>query len=321
MPSIIAVGEALVEIMRTELDRPLDRPAAFAGPFPSGAPAIFASAAARLGESVGMVATVGDDAFGRCISDRLGADGLDLGALQVSRSKLTGMAFVSYRSDGERSFLFHLRDAAAADVSLDQIPDGYLDDVRHLHIAGSSLSVGASLREACYALAQRVHRRGGAISLDPNLRPELMPVAEIRAICQPILDVATYVLPSGAELLGLVDAATPEQGAQELLRRGVKLVALKRGAEGSTLYTSDGALDVPPYHVAEVDPTGAGDCYAAGLVTAILRRWDLATAGMLANAVGALATTRLGPMEGAFSMEEVTRFMAEQGRPLPDGLI
>jgi sugar/nucleoside kinase (ribokinase family) len=217
--------------------------------------------------------------------------------------------------------LFHLRDAAAADVSLDQIPDGYLDDVRHLHITGSSLSVGASLREACYALAQCVHRRGGTISLDPNLRPELIPVAEIRAICQPILDVATYVLPSGTELLGLVDAATPEQGAQELLRRGVQLVALKRGAEGSTLYASDGALDVPPYHVAEVDPTGAGDCYAAGLVTALLRRWDLATAGMLANAVGALATTRLGPMEGTFPLAEVARFMAEQGRPLPDGLI
>lgn len=321
MPDIVAVGEALVEIMRTGLDQPLDRPGAFAGPFPSGAPAIFANAAARLGGAVGMVATVGDDAFGRCIRDRLEADGLHLGALRVTGDKLTGIAFVSYRSDGERSFLFHLRDAAAADVSLEQMPDGYLDDVRHLHVTGSSLSVSASLRETCYELARRVHARGGSISLDPNLRSELLPVAQIRAICQPVLDVATWVLPSGDELLSLIDAETPAKGASELLDRGVELVALKRGADGATLFSQDGRLDVAPFAVTEVDPTGAGDCYAAGLVTALLRGWDLDVAGLFANAVGALATTRLGPMEGTFSLGEVAQFMAAQGRPLPAGFV
>ena len=321
MPSIIAAGEALVEIMRTELDQPLDRPGTFAGPFPSGAPAIFASAAARLGGSVGMVATIGDDAFGRCIADRLQADGLDLQALRVSPERLTGMAFVSYRSDGERAFLFHLHDAAAAAVTLEQIPAGYLEGVQHLHITGSSLSVGTSLREVCYALAHEVSQRGGTISLDPNLRPELMPVDEIRAICQPILEVTTYLLPSGAELLGLVDADTPEAGARKLIARGIKLVGLKRGAAGSTLFTQDQTLEIAPFEVTEVDPTGAGDCYAAGLVTALLGGWDLSTAGMFANAVGALATTRLGPMEGTFGLSDVAQFMAAQHRPLPHGLV
>ncbi len=321
MPAIVAIGEALVEIMRTGLDQPLDRPGTFAGPFASGAPVIFAGAAARLGGDVGMVATVGDDAFGRCIVDRLREDGLDLTGFRVISDKLTGMAFVSYRSDGERSFLFHLRDAAAADVSMDQLPEGYLDGVCHLHITGSSLSTSASMRETCYALCRRVHAQGGSISLDPNLRPELMPVGEIRAICQPVLDLADYVLPSGAELMGLVDAPSVEDGAAQLLQRGVELVALKRGAEGATLFNHHGRTDVAPFRVTEVDPTGAGDCYAAGLVTALLRGWDLGVAGAFANAVGALATTRQGPMEGTFSLPEVGEFMASQGRPLPAGLM
>ncbi|MGC9359891.1 MAG: sugar kinase [Anaerolineae bacterium] len=321
MPSIIAVGEALVEIMRTGLDQPLDRPGTFAGPFPSGAPVIFADAAARLGADVGMVATVGDDAFGHCIADRLRDDGLDLRAFRMTDDRLTGMAFVSYRSDGGRSFLFHLRDAAAADVTMAQVPPGYLDGVRHLHITGSSLSTSPTLRETCYELCRCVHGRGGTISLDPNLRPELMPVEEIRAICQPVLDLATYVLPSGAELMGLVDAASTEDAAAELLRHGVELVALKRGVEGATLFGRHGRIDVAPFGVTEVDPTGAGDCYAAGLITALLRGWELGVAGALANAVGALATTRQGPMEGTFSLGEVAKFMAEQGRPLPGGLV
>jgi len=321
MLAIIAVGEALVEIMRTELDQPLDRPAIFSGPFPSGAPVIFADAAARLGADVGMVATVGDDAFGHCIADRLRADGLDLRAFRITNERLTGMAFVSYRSDGERSFLFHLRDAAAADVTMAQVPAGYLDGVRHLHVTGSSLSTSTTLRETCHELCRRVHAQGGTISLDPNLRPELMPVEEIRAICQPVLDLATYVLPSGAELMGLVDAASVEEAAWELLDRGVELIALKQGAEGATLFGRHGRVDVAPFEVTEVDPTGAGDCYAAGLITALLRGWDLDVAGAFANAVGALATTRQGPMEGTFSLRVVASFMAEQGRPLPEGLV
>jgi hypothetical protein len=46
MAKIYTMGELLVEIMRTEKDKPLDEPALFMGPFPSGAPAIFISAAA-----------------------------------------------------------------------------------------------------------------------------------------------------------------------------------------------------------------------------------------------------------------------------------
>ena len=105
-----------------------------------------------------------------------------------------------------------------------------------------------------------------------------------------------------------------------LLSRGVKLVALKRGAQGSTLYSADEVIEVPPYKVDEVDPTGAGDCYGAALLVVLSLGWPLAQAGLLANAVGALATTRLGPMEGTFSLDEVREFMAAQGRPLDASL-
>jgi fructokinase len=44
---ILTIGEALVEVMRTDLDQPLDRPFPFTGPYPSGAPFIFATQAAR----------------------------------------------------------------------------------------------------------------------------------------------------------------------------------------------------------------------------------------------------------------------------------
>jgi len=317
MPAIVTIGEALVEIMRSERDRPLDCPAGFVGPFPSGAPAIFASAAARLGASVGLACTIGDDAFGDCLERRLRDDGIDCRALRRVSGRLTGIAFVSYRSDGSRSFLFHLTESAAALTHWGQIPSGYLDGTRWLHVTGSALSVAPQMREACYRAAEEVRARGGQVSLDPNLRPELVPPQEIRSLCEPIVRLASVILPSGEEATALTGAASPESAAEALLGRGARIVAIKRGAQGSTLYTPGGALDVPPFEVSEVDPTGAGDCYAAALLVALEEGRPLAEAGAMANAAGALATTRLGPMEGAPSRAALNAFMAEQGRPLP----
>lgn len=316
MATIITIGEALVEIMRTHRDVPLSAPGEWAGPFPSGAPAIAASAAARLGASVAFIGTVGADAFGDCIAQRLAADGIDCSGLRRLEGHLTGIAFVAYRSDGSRQFIFHLPHSAAARVEVAQISPGILEGARFVHIMGSSLSVSDTMREACYWLAREVHTRGGMVSLDPNLRPELMPVERIREVCQPILDIASIVFPSGEELATLSGERDSVAGAQALLRGNVRIVALKKGERGSTLFTREGALDIPPYRVTEVDPTGAGDCFDAAFLVGLAEGWPLERVGRFANAVGALATTRLGPMEGTFRREEVLAFMAEQGRPL-----
>ncbi len=316
MVAIVSIGEALVEVMRTERDCPLDRPGGLMGPFPSGAPAIFASAAARLGATVGFAGTIGDDAFGNCVQTRLLYDGIDCSALRRVRERVTGVAFVAYAFSGKRSFLFTLPQSAAALVDTGQLPEGYLDGVRYLHVMGSALSLSDSLRETLYQAAERVHAQGGAISLDPNLRAELMPLERIRAVCAPILRLASIVMPSGLELTTLTGAATPAEGAAALLASGVRLIALKQGEAGSTLYTAEGALAVAPYRVTEIDPTGAGDCYDAALLVGLDEGWPLEVAGRFANAAGALATTRMGPMEGTFARPQVLDFMASQGRPL-----
>ncbi len=316
MPDIISIGEALVEIMRTERDAPLDRAAEFVGPYPSGAPAILASAAARLGANVGFVGSIGADPFGDCLWDRLCGDGIDCSAVSRVASHLTGIAFVAYKGDGSRSFVFHLAHSAAALVDYEQMPEGYLDDVRYLHVMGSALSCSEAMRQTCYRAAQEVSARGGTVSLDPNLRPELLPVEEIREICQPVLDVCRIVFPSGDEVVALTGQPVAADAANDLLGRGIEVVALKRGDKGSTLFTSDGKLDVPAYQVDEVDPTGAGDCYDAAFLVGHAEGWPLDKVGRFANAAGALATTRTGPMEGAFSRDSAKEFMASQGRPL-----
>ncbi|MFW9942299.1 MAG: PfkB family carbohydrate kinase, partial [Candidatus Thorarchaeota archaeon] len=88
-PDIISLGELLVEIMRTELDTPHKVVGAtYKGPFPSGAPAIFISSAARMGKafnfSSGFIGIVGNDEFGSSIIEKLQKDGVDVSQIRIS---------------------------------------------------------------------------------------------------------------------------------------------------------------------------------------------------------------------------------------------
>ena len=116
--TILTIGEILVEIMATTPGVGFREPIQLLGPFPSGAPAIFIDQVAHLGHPAAMVGTVGDDDFGRVNLDRLRRDGVDVSAIRIDPDAVTGSAFVRYRPDGQRDFVFNIRQSAAAKVSL-----------------------------------------------------------------------------------------------------------------------------------------------------------------------------------------------------------
>jgi len=311
---IISLGEALVEVMRPRVDEPLNQAGEFVGPFPSGAPAIFADAAARLGHRVGFVGAVGDDDFGSCLLDRLAADGIDVTYCPRLPDRATGVAFVTYFSDGSRRFLYHIAHAAAGQVP--KADPAYLGQAAFLHICGSSLSVSERMRQLCYQACDTVREAGGHISFDPNLRPELLGGEEaLREVCAPVLAAAHAVLPSGREAELLSGVTGVDRACRVLLERGAKVVALKRGARGCSIFSAEGRLDIPAYPVEAIDPTGAGDCFDAGFVVGLLEHLPLEEAGRLANAAGALGAARKGPMEGAFPRAAVDRFMRDGALP------
>ncbi|MGQ9730245.1 MAG: sugar kinase [Candidatus Zipacnadales bacterium] len=309
---IIAIGEILVEIMRTELDQPLDKPALFSGPYPSGAPAIFASQAARLGHKTAMIGAVGKDEFGRCIRDRFRMDGIDDRYVADVEGLATGVAFVAYFTDGSRRFIFHFGNSAAGQLPPVEKID--LSHTRFIHICGCTLSGGKLLRERCYELAERAAEAQIGLSFDPNLRPELLGGEEaVRQLCLPVAQRATVISPGRVEAMVLADADDPDLACRRLLEGRTKLVALKLGNKGCRLYTAGNVVDVPGHPVTAIDPTGAGDCFDAAIVVGMIEGLPLEKMGKLANTCGALATTKRGPMEGAAWREDVERILAEEG--------
>jgi fructokinase len=266
---IVAAGEALVEIMRPRPGVPLDRLGDFAGPFASGAPAIFASVAARLGAPTALAAVVGDDPFGALIRTRLAADGVDVSRVRADPARPTGCAFVAYDDTGGREFVFHL--GAAEGLTDADVPE----HADWLHVSGSTLALSPSMAAVIARAAERIHAAGGHIGVDPNLRAS--PPPELHAIAAR----ADVVFPSEDEAAG-VDAP---------------IVCITLGARGVRVRAGGREELVPAPRVTERDPTGAGDHFAAAFTVATLGGAEPVEAARAAVRVAAAAVERLGPAE------------------------
>jgi sugar/nucleoside kinase (ribokinase family) len=310
---LLIFGEALVEVMRTDIDQPLDRPGPFTGPYPSGAPFIFAVQASRLGAKVATFGAVCDDPFGQCMLGQLRTDGMDTAGIRVLPTYPTGVAFVAYAADGSRDFVFHIRNAAAGQIAPAMLAPAAFDELRALHLMGSTLSIHEAALETGLRALALAQAAGAKISFDPNLRPQLMPVEKARVAFAPFVAAADVLLPTAEEARLLTGAATTEGAVAALFAdKPDRVVIMTEGAAGCTVYTRAGAEHVPGFTVHEVDPTGAGDCFDAGFLVRWLAGDPPARAARFANACGALAVTAQGPMAGIQNLEAVRAFIDRQ---------
>jgi tagatose kinase len=310
---LVTIGEILVEIIATTVGDGFRESQPLIGPFPSGAPAIFIDQVAKLGARCGMIGAVGADDFGRLNIDRLAADGVDVSAISIQPEIATGSAFVRYREDGSRDFVYNILHSANNRIEMGAAAERLIASTDHLHIMGSALSIPAVKAITEIAIA-RVKARGGTISFDPNVRKEMLGDAALGDVLPRILAVADLFMPSGDEILLFAPSDSPEHAAERLIAGGVREVILKRGAAGAQVFTVDGRIDGASFPVEEVDPTGAGDCFGATYV--VCRRLGMAvdTALAYANAAGARTVTVRGPMEGASTFAELDAFIAERRR-------
>lgn len=304
--TIATIGEILVEFVSHNRNCALEEVSDYSGPYPSGAPAIFLDQASRMGARTDMIGGVGADGFGRSILKRLENDGVGIKGIRVTPNKSTGVAFVSYYEDGNRDFIFHLSGTAADSF---EVPPSLLAPANTiLHVSASSLGV-PSMRDKIMRTVRHVSDAGGWITCDPNARPELMRDVEARAAMFETMERSYCLLPSTSDLKFLFPDLTEEAAIDHLLTSRAEVIAIKRGADGATIVGHGERHEFAGHLVEEIDPTGAGDCFGGTFISLLAQGESLFEAGRRANAAGAIAVTRRGPMEGNSSSSEIAGFL------------
>ncbi|MFO1046890.1 MAG: sugar kinase [Geminicoccaceae bacterium] len=312
MAQVVTIGEILVEIMATRIGQTFLEPGLFAGPYPSGAPAIFADQAARAGATTAMIGCVGPDDFGTLNIERLAASGVDTSAIRRVPGTTTGSAFVTYRADGGRDFVYNIANSASAALDAAQLAPELFAGCRWFHVMGSSLfspGIAAAVRRG----VELARAEGAQISFDPNIRKELLALPEVEETIAVVLAVADLLLPSDADLEHLCPGQDEADAIKSLLDAGRSMVLLKKGAKGSVYRDRERRIATPAFPAEEVDPTGAGDCFGGTFVACLAQGVPVERAVRLANAAGALAVGKKGPMEGNSTMAELDSFL--EGRP------
>jgi len=306
---VLTIGEILVEMMAKRIDQDFLHPGEFLGPYPSGAPAIFIDQIVRLGLKGGIIGCIGEDDFGEMVYRRLINDGVDGRLIKRTKEYITGIAFVTYFSNGERKFIFHLPYSAGSQIFPEDITDDFVKSIKCLHIMGCSLAISKNVKDTIIKAIDLAYSFGKIISFDPNIRVELGLSPEYLNTLQYIFSKTSIVMSGEKEILTITDSQNMEDAINRLRDFGVKIIVIKKGKKGAEAYYEGKYYRVDPYPVEEVDPTGAGDCFDAGFIASILQGYDINMALKLANIIGALSVTKKGPMEGVVDREVLKTYM------------
>ncbi|MHA1859739.1 MAG: carbohydrate kinase family protein [Candidatus Asgardarchaeia archaeon] len=260
-----------------------------------------AIACARLGLKVRLIGKVGDDIFGKYLLKLLKKVGI-VSKVRTVRGGHTGITFAIAFKDMSRSFITYkgTNDTLCS------------DDFRKEEIKGSVFVITGfnllnSLRKDVSLLFEYAHSRGMKTVLDPNWDPEGWPEKRVRELYN-ILKVTDWFFPNVEEARAITYTKVERLMVRKLLMLGPKIVCLKMGEKGCLLGDESGIELIPPFRVASINTTGAGDVFLAAFIKYYLMGKPLSQTVRFASAAGALSTTKMG-LERYPTYEDVMNFM------------
>ncbi|NVM92364.1 sugar kinase [Variovorax sp. SG517] len=268
----------------------------------AGAETNVAIGLSRLGLKVGWASRLGTDSMGRALLAAMRAEGIDCSHVITDATQRTGFQFKGRVTDGsDPPIEYHRKGSAASHMGPADVDEAWLRSARHLHATGVFAAISDTSLQAALKSMDVMRAAGRTISFDTNLRPTLWSSTEtMRHWVNELASRADWVLPGIEEGLLLTGHSKPEDVAKFYRERGAKLVVVKLGAEGA-YYDSDvaGTGRVDGFPVKEViDTVGAGDGFAAGVVSALLEGRSVPDAVRRGAWIGARAVQVLGDTEG-----------------------
>ncbi|MFD0670612.1 sugar kinase [Cohnella sp. GCM10027633] len=271
----------------------------------------------RLGFKVRWVSRLGADPFGDVISATLAGEGIDVSEVVRDGGFPTALYFKEFKGYGDPNVYYYRRGSAMSQVSPDDVKDAWFAGAKHLHVTGITPALGARSADAIREAMKRARELGLTVSFDPNLRRKLWSEEEARRTLLSLIPLCDIFLPGDEEAEFLAGVLDEEAYGKHFLAMGPKVVVLKLGERGSMGFFGDEIVRAAPHTVKRVvDTVGAGDAFAAGLLSGLVEFGPLDAGHNLlralerANTMGAIATQFKGDWEGLPKREELLRLLS-----------
>lgn len=273
---------------------------------PGGCAANVALALGTLGTSAAVCGRVGADMLGEFVTRDLRSHGIDVAGVLATPGFGTSKTVILPVVDEDRRYL-HTFGANAA-LRASDIDDGALDAAEVVYVGGYLMLPALREDELAGRLA-RARAGGATVILDVAL-----PAGSATSLADMsgLLALADYFVPNIDEARALTGEADPRRQSERLIQHGAQCVLIKLGDQGTYVRSGEREIEIAAPHVSAVDPSGAGDAFAAGLIVGIRDRWDLERTVRFANVTGSSACTALGSWGGVFTREQAEAVLASQ---------
>ena len=258
-------------------------------------------AAGNLGMRASFCGVIGDDIFGKMITEDFRFNHVDTSHLIVEKGKRSNFCLcITERADKAKTFIS--RPSECREVEPEDIDEDYIRSARMLHVG----FVNAGIRKA----AEIIRSAGGKVSVDAAYyKPYVYENYDIFDI----FIGSEYYFNGVAESLG-IDLAYPlsDETMFEVMRsiqkQGPDIVIFTFGADGSKGIYGENTFSVPAMDVPVVDTTGAGDVFHGAFDAAYLRGMDVVSAAKYATGVSSIKCTQMGGRAGIPDAEMLETF-------------
>lgn len=242
---------------------------------------------ARLGCKVGFIGRLADDKEGKTLLEDFRREGVDTTGITMAKHGRSGTVMGFVDEKGERALYV---DPGVNDmIEFKEINKEYTFEAKFLHITSF---IGQKPFQAQKKLTE---------ILPPNVRLSLDPgelYARKRATLDPIIKRTFVLMPNAKELEMLTGTADSRKGAEVLLGKAVKIVAVKLGSNGCYVTNGKESHVIKAFRVKVMDTTGAGDAFCAGFLYGLMLGKSLYECGKIGNFVASRCITRMGARAG-----------------------
>ncbi len=242
-----------------------------------------ATALANLGASVRMIGKVGNDENGKTLINNLKEKNIDVSGIDTNGSA-TGLAVIILDGEGRNRIVVYegankeIDSAAAIKSIIDFKPDLLL-----IQFETNEDVVISCVNEAVKNNITTVIDCGPAKAFEL----EKMQGAEIISPNESETEALTGIYPDNEDNI---------LKASEILmeRSKAKLVVLKLGSRGCSVWDKKELKLIPALKTNVVDTTAAGDCFTAAMALEYFKSGDIISACKMGNKAGAIAVSRMG---------------------------
>lgn len=314
-PKILVVGSFMMDLIASTKRAPNSGETVVGLKFqtaPGGKGANQAVQCARLGAHVTMVGQVGDDAFGRIMTETAAASGVDVGRVSVDKNESSGVGHILLEVT-EHGAHNRITVCPGANFTITLEDVAWLKDgIKDYDLVMMQFEIPMAVNEA---VAQWAKDAGVKVMINP---------APAAPISDKLLSCATYISPNEHEAAILAKhTISVENGinfddiqivADAFQERGVENLIITLGENGSVIAGKNGVCHtqcVKMPHVA--DPTAAGDSFVAAFCTGITAGLPQSEALAFASHTAAITVSRMGAMPSLPTVSEVQALILERG--------